>query len=163
MRFGTWHIPPGRDPHLLTLLATSIYTFTLTGLNGDGKLYLLTFNTLATVLLGFRAGIFSLVTSQVGWASSGWMMINGWIALPPNAASQGGQMPLLDRHLGFPWSALQPGDSLDGPTDPRPRKIIPHANLPYQGLEKERSSLHERVEEPHPRNPTPDAPDPYRF
>ncbi len=51
---------------VLTLLATSIYTFTLTGLNGNGKLYLLTFNALTTILLGLKAGVFSLAASQIG-------------------------------------------------------------------------------------------------
>lgn len=133
---------------LFTLLATSMYTFTITGLNGNGKLYLLVFNALAAVFLGFKAGIFSLVVSQAGLAVLGFMMVNGWMALPPNAAAQGWTdrsewivtwvilgllSSLLTAFLGLLLNDLA--------------KVIQHSNQLSQDLEKERSSLQARVDD----------------
>ena len=71
---------------VLTFLVTSIITFRADGLSGNGKLYLLTFNALTTILLGWKAGLFALVFSQVGLGGLGYLMISGILPLPPEAS-----------------------------------------------------------------------------
>jgi GAF domain-containing protein len=74
---------------VVIFLITSIYTLQLQGLEGDGKLYILTFNALATVLLGWKFGLIALIISQVSVGVMGGLMMAGVISLPAAAYTAG--------------------------------------------------------------------------
>ena len=66
----------------LFILATAIYAFLATGLEGNGELYILTFIALTTVLLGWKAGVLSLVSTHLAFLFLGYLIIQNKINLP---------------------------------------------------------------------------------
>jgi GAF domain-containing protein len=67
------------------LFFITFYTFQADGLAGNGKLFLLTFNALTTVLLGWKTGLYALVFGQVCVGILSFLMVNVLIPLSPAA------------------------------------------------------------------------------
>ena len=66
----------------LSILGTTVFTFATTGLEGNGELYLLAFIALTTILLGWKAGVISLVSTHLVFITLGYLIIQKWIVLP---------------------------------------------------------------------------------
>jgi GAF domain-containing protein len=82
---------------ILALLVTSVVAFGQDGLQGNGKLYLFTFTTLTTILLGWRAGTVVLVLSELGLVVSAYLFVNLLIPVPAGSA-------LLDNISWASWT-----------------------------------------------------------
>jgi GAF domain-containing protein len=66
----------------LTILATTIFTFATTGLEGNGGIYLLAFIALTTILLGWKAGVFSLIFTHLIFLTAGILIVQNKLLLP---------------------------------------------------------------------------------
>ncbi len=66
----------------LSILGTTIFTFATTGLEGNGELYLLAFIALMTILLGWKAGLFSLISTHLVFIVLGFLIVQNRIVLP---------------------------------------------------------------------------------
>ena len=66
----------------LSILGTAIYTFGITGLEGNGKLYLVSFIALVTILLGWKAGVIALISTHLAFAAIGFLIVQKIIVLP---------------------------------------------------------------------------------
>ncbi len=66
----------------LSILGTTIFTFATTGLGGNGEIYLLAFIALTTVLLGWKAGLVSLISTHLVFFVLGFLILQNLIILP---------------------------------------------------------------------------------
>ncbi len=66
----------------LSILGAAIYTFAATGLEGNGEIFLLAFIALTTVLLGWKAGLYSLITTHLAFFTLGYLIVQNLIVLP---------------------------------------------------------------------------------
>ncbi len=66
----------------LSILGTTIFTFATTGLGGNGEIYLLAFIALTTVLLGWKAGLISLISTHLVFIVLGFLILQNLIILP---------------------------------------------------------------------------------
>ncbi len=67
---------------LTALFAVGFYTFSFSGLAGNGKIILSSLPILAGILLGLEAGIISLVLSTATFIGFGYVMTNGILKAP---------------------------------------------------------------------------------
>jgi len=70
---------------LITFLATALVIFWRDGLGGNGKLYLLTFTSLTTLLLGWKSGLGAVIFSEIGISISGYLVVNHLVYVSPDS------------------------------------------------------------------------------
>ncbi|MDD1749158.1 MAG: GAF domain-containing protein [Methanothrix sp.] len=68
---------------LAAIYGSGIYAFLSAGLNGDGKLYMLSFTVLTGVLFGLIPTALALTLSILTTAAFGFGMVGGYIPIPP--------------------------------------------------------------------------------
>lgn len=67
---------------LTALFAVGVYTFSFSGLAGNGKIIFLALPIISGILIGLQAGIISLVLSTLTFIGFGYLMTNGVIPVP---------------------------------------------------------------------------------